>query len=141
MIHRNIRSAKSQRRCVSAKSERAASKPLSVSAVRLQELHRRLSKVSSHDEEGGDADNSVVSELDIMSDIAFDDSNRNVVDLDVDITDVLIEKTTKLLSFNQRAVSGVSTRDGKAIRLGTTGALAVWKSEHDKLRSMIELLL
>ena len=64
-----------------------------------------------------------------FTDIAFDDSNRNVIDLDVDITDVLIEKTAKLLSFNQRAVSGVSTRDGKAIRLGTTGALAVWKSE------------
>lgn len=65
----------------------------------------------------------------LPTDVAFEDSNRNVVDLDVDITDILIEKTAKLLSFNQRAVSGVSTRDGQAIRLGTTGALAVWKSE------------
>uniref|UniRef100_H2ZD13 MYND-type domain-containing protein n=1 Tax=Ciona savignyi TaxID=51511 RepID=H2ZD13_CIOSA len=72
--------------------------------------------------------------------LAFE-SNENVVDLDAKVTQDLIERTATLLSYNERAVSGVSTRNGQAIRLGTTGALAVWKAEHSQLRKTIELLL
>ena len=57
------------------------------------------------------------------------DSNENMMQYDFDVPDDLIERTATLLSLNQKAVSGVSTRDGKAIKLGTAGALAVWKAE------------
>jgi len=47
----------------------------------------------------------------------------------INITEDLIEKTATLLSLNERAVSGIATRGGEAIRLGTPAALAVWKAE------------
>ncbi|XP_039250283.2 ankyrin repeat and MYND domain-containing protein 1-like [Styela clava] len=68
-------------------------------------------------------------------------SKKNLVDFYLNIPEDLIERTATLLSMNRRAVSGISTRDGQAISLGTAGALAVWKAEHEELRRMIELLL
>uniref|UniRef100_F6R8C3 Ankyrin repeat and MYND domain-containing protein 1 n=2 Tax=Ciona intestinalis TaxID=7719 RepID=F6R8C3_CIOIN len=75
-----------------------------------------------------------------VPELAFE-SNENVFDLEAKVTDDLIERTATLLSRNERAVSGVSTRNGQAIMLGTAGALAVWKAEHIQLRKMMDVLL
>ncbi|XP_078487148.1 ankyrin repeat and MYND domain-containing protein 1 isoform X2 [Ciona intestinalis] len=74
------------------------------------------------------------------TELAFE-SNENVFNLEAKVTDDLIERTATLLSRNERAVSGVSTRNGQAIMLGTAGALAVWKAEHIQLRKMMDVLL
>lgn len=57
-------------------------------------------------------------------------SRKNLVDFYLDVPEDLIDRTATLLSRNHRAVSGMSTRDGQAISLGTAGALAVWKAEY-----------
>uniref|UniRef100_H2ZD12 MYND-type domain-containing protein n=1 Tax=Ciona savignyi TaxID=51511 RepID=H2ZD12_CIOSA len=88
----------------------------------------------------GSSSSDVLHQIFLTEELAFE-SNENVVDLDAKVTQDLIERTATLLSYNERAVSGVSTRNGQAIRLGTTGALAVWKAEHSQLRKTIELLL
>lgn len=69
MIHRNIKSAKSQKRAISAKTRKEAYNKLpraSVAQVRLAEL-RRLSVMHSDPDEGGDGVGSIASELDIFS--------------------------------------------------------------------------
>nr|CAB3221702.1 ankyrin repeat and MYND domain-containing protein 1 [Phallusia mammillata] len=73
-------------------------------------------------------------------DLTFE-SNVNMVEYNLQVSEHLIERTATLLSHNLRAVSGISTRDGTAIRLGTAAALAVWKSEHKQLESMMHLLM
>ena len=56
-------------------------------------------------------------------------SNLNAFDWSVDVSDDLINLTAAFLSLNKHMVSGVTTRNGQAMALGTAGALAVWKSE------------
>ncbi|XP_076806733.1 ankyrin repeat and MYND domain-containing protein 1-like isoform X2 [Clavelina lepadiformis] len=117
--HRNMISTKSRAQSAEAKSHQQFEEELDDSATATTDTEARSSTAERP---------------------TFD-SNENMMQYDFDVPDDLIERTATLLSLNQKAVSGVSTRDGKAIKLGTAGALAVWKAEHVRLQFMIELLL
>lgn len=111
----------------SAKSE-ARQRRVAAESAKSQDVAYDNESISSAWSKGSSVDTSLA-------------SKSNLIEYYVDVPEDLIERTATLLSLNKRAVSGISTRDGQAIQLGTTGALAVWKAEHNELRMMIELLL
>lgn len=123
------------------------------SDIRIKARYREISsarqsvpkrKLDTTSEDGADKDDSSsTSDVSLESESVDTScaSRKNLIDFYLDVPEDLIDRTATLLSRNQRAVSGMSTRDGQAISLGTAGALAVWKAEHEEIRRMIGLLL